>query len=69
TFPDPGDHLLTSYRQIQTLFLQLQTNFPQAPIDTLSMGTSDDLDLAIQAGSTMLRIGRTLFGAREPKLS
>ena len=32
--------------------------------DTLSMGMSGDLDEAIQAGSTMVRIGTALFGAR-----
>jgi pyridoxal phosphate enzyme (YggS family) len=33
-------------------------------IDTLSMGMSDDLDLAIAEGATMVRIGTALFGAR-----
>ena len=34
--------------------------------DTLSMGMSDDLELAVAAGSTMLRIGTALFGVRSP---
>lgn len=33
--------------------------------DTLSMGMSDDLEAAIAAGSTLVRIGTALFGARE----
>lgn len=33
--------------------------------DTLSMGMSGDLNAAIAAGSTMVRIGTTLFGARD----
>ena len=33
-------------------------------MDTLSMGMSDDLAAAIQAGSTMVRIGRAIFGER-----
>ncbi|MDR6991424.1 pyridoxal phosphate enzyme (YggS family) [Luteimonas sp. 3794] len=33
-------------------------------IDTLSMGMSDDLELAIQEGATMVRVGSALFGAR-----
>ena len=33
--------------------------------DTLSMGMSADLDAAIAAGSTMVRIGTALFGARD----
>ena len=34
-------------------------------IDTLSMGMSDDLELAIAEGATMVRVGSALFGARE----
>lgn len=33
--------------------------------DTISMGMSDDFPLAIAAGSTMVRIGTDIFGARE----
>ncbi len=33
-------------------------------LDELSMGMSDDLDIALRAGSTMLRVGRGLFGPR-----
>jgi uncharacterized pyridoxal phosphate-containing UPF0001 family protein len=32
--------------------------------DTLSMGMSDDMDAAIRHGSTMVRIGTAIFGAR-----
>ncbi len=34
------------------------------PVDTLSMGMSDDMDIAIAEGSTMVRIGRGIFGER-----
>jgi pyridoxal phosphate enzyme (YggS family) len=34
------------------------------PLDTLSMGMSDDLEAAVAEGSTILRIGTALFGAR-----
>ncbi len=34
-------------------------------LDTLSMGMSHDMDAAIASGSTMLRIGRAIFGERE----
>lgn len=33
--------------------------------DTLSMGMSDDLELAVAAGSTCVRLGTAIFGARE----
>lgn len=35
-----------------------------AGIDTLSMGMSDDFELAIECGATMVRVGSALFGAR-----
>jgi uncharacterized pyridoxal phosphate-containing UPF0001 family protein len=34
------------------------------PLDTLSMGMSDDLDAAIAAGSTIVRVGTAIFGER-----
>jgi hypothetical protein len=33
--------------------------------DTLSIGMSDDMDVAITEGSTMVRIGTAIFGARK----
>jgi pyridoxal phosphate enzyme (YggS family) len=35
-------------------------------IDTLSMGMSDDLELAVAEGATMVRVGSALFGPRAP---
>lgn len=37
-------------------------------LDTLSMGMSDDLEAAVAAGSTMVRIGRAVFGSRPKPL-
>ena len=44
---------------------QLQQDYPQC--QTLSMGMSGDLELAIDEGTTMVRIGTDIFGARAPK--
>ncbi|MGV3346615.1 YggS family pyridoxal phosphate-dependent enzyme [Enterobacteriaceae bacterium LUAb1] len=49
-------------QRMANAFARLQANYPQA--DTLSLGMSDDLAAAITAGSTMVRIGRAIFGAR-----
>lgn len=38
-------------------------------MDTLSMGMSDDLLPAIKAGSTIVRVGRAIFGERQGKLA
>lgn len=37
------------------------------PLDTLSMGMSSDLEVAIREGSTIVRVGTAIFGPRPPK--
>ena len=63
--PAPCEHYqgqLEVFRQVQGLFAQLQTSVEGA--DTLSMGMSGDMEAAIEAGSTMVRVGTGVFGAR-----
>ncbi|TDX24620.1 hypothetical protein DFO67_1215 [Modicisalibacter xianhensis] len=45
----------------------LRQHYPQAPLDTLSMGMSDDLEAAILEGATLVRLGTAIFGARTPR--
>jgi len=56
----------------RTQFRVLRTLFDRArgaglPVDTLSMGMSADMEAAIAEGSTLVRIGTALFGARPGK--
>lgn len=46
-------------------FDQLKQRYPA--VDTLSMGMTQDLELAIANGSTMVRIGTAIFGSRQPR--
>ncbi|GIW05187.1 MAG: YggS family pyridoxal phosphate enzyme [Thermomicrobiales bacterium] len=39
---------------------------PQAPLQELSMGMSDDFEVAVEEGATFVRIGRAIFGVRSP---
>jgi PLP dependent protein len=49
----------------KSLFDEIKTKVPhQEDFDTLSLGMSTDLELAVAAGSTMVRIGTALFGSR-----
>ncbi len=48
--------------QMAAAFTQLKSRF--ATVDTLSLGMTDDMGAAIAAGSTMVRIGTAIFGAR-----
>ena len=52
-----------SFRKVKALFDTLRSDGHD--IDTLSMGMSSDLEIAIAEGSTMVRIGTDLFGKRE----
>ncbi|MFZ7198231.1 YggS family pyridoxal phosphate-dependent enzyme [Avibacterium avium] len=67
TIPAPTQNIAEqkqAFSQMQQLFQQLKTALPECQIDTLSMGMSDDLTAAIECGSTMVRIGTAIFGAR-----
>ncbi|MFU7836597.1 YggS family pyridoxal phosphate-dependent enzyme [Raoultella planticola] len=50
-------------QQMAVAFARLKTQYPT--VDTLSLGMSDDMEAAIAAGSTMVRIGTAIFGARD----
>ncbi|MDR9498014.1 MAG: YggS family pyridoxal phosphate-dependent enzyme [Hydrogenovibrio sp.] len=67
TIPAPSD-TLDAQRQplakMRALLAQLQQQLPDAQLDTLSMGMSGDLEAAVLEGSTEVRIGTDLFGAR-----
>jgi pyridoxal phosphate enzyme (YggS family) len=43
----------------------LRERFPDVPLDTLSMGMSDDLEAAVLEGATLVRLGTAIFGARD----
>lgn len=54
--------LKQEFNLMNKLFNKLKQNFPE--VDTLSMGMSQDFQLAIKSGATMLRIGTKIFGER-----
>jgi hypothetical protein len=60
--PEPGPGALAQHQAMAALFNQLKDQ--GLPVDTLSLGMSADLEDAIRAGSTMVRVGSAIFGAR-----
>lgn len=63
--PEPADSFEAQrvvFQQARALFDDL--NARGLGLDTLSMGMSDDMDAAVAAGSTMVRVGRAVFGSR-----
>jgi pyridoxal phosphate enzyme (YggS family) len=63
--PEPADELSEQrarFRPVHELYVRLRTDGLE--LDTLSLGMSDDLEAAIAEGSTMVRVGTAIFGAR-----
>jgi hypothetical protein len=68
TIPDPVagfDAQVAVHAKARALFDEVKAalNLPQ--FDTLSMGMTGDLEAAVQAGSTMVRVGTAIFGGRQ----
>ena len=59
--PEPGAER-ARFNEVKVIFENLKNKFR---LDTLSMGMSDDMESAIAEGSTMVRIGTAIFGARQ----
>ena len=65
----PAPENSVAFADAKTLFEQVKSLHARPQDwDTLSMGMSGDLDAAIAAGSTMVRVGTALFGARDYSL-
>lgn len=62
TFTSDLNQVAREFQGLKGLFDQYQSNFGENP--TLSMGMSGDYKVAIDQGSTMIRIGSSLFGSR-----
>jgi len=61
--PEPGpdmDKRRRAFQRMRALFEALRAEWPS--VDTLSMGMSDDFELAIEEGATMVRLGTAVFG-------
>ena len=68
SIPEPAPDFASALAVHQrSLALYEALNTQGFGLDTLSLGMSADLEAAIQAGSTMVRVGSAIFGARTPK--
>ena len=63
TFTDDEATVRGDFKRLNECFTELKEYFG-AEFDTLSMGMSDDYPIAIEYGSTEVRIGSTIFGQR-----
>ncbi|WP_299010346.1 YggS family pyridoxal phosphate-dependent enzyme [uncultured Tenacibaculum sp.] len=62
TFTDNQEQLQEEFSSLAIFFNKNQESYPN--LQTLSMGMSGDYELAIKNGSTMVRIGSSIFGVR-----
>ena len=62
TFTDNQNQIEKEFKNLKAIFDKLNTKNYQ--LNTLSMGMSGDYKLAISCGSTMVRIGSSIFGGR-----
>lgn len=67
TYTDNHLQIKDEFKTLKHLFDQLKAGiFHQSPqFTTLSMGMSDDFRIAIDQGSTMVRVGSSIFGLRD----
>ena len=65
SIPEPAQGLQAQQAPHRALrLMQQELNQRGLALDTLSMGMSDDLEAAVAEGSTMVRVGTAIFGAR-----
>ena len=63
TFTNDSNQVKSEFRVLKTIFDKLKSD-SGPEFSVLSMGMSDDFRLAIEEGSTMVRIGSSIFGNR-----
>ena len=63
TFTNDHDQVASEFETLKTIQEAIVKTHPE--ITTVSMGMSGDYELAIEKGSTMVRIGSSIFGARQ----
>lgn len=59
-----SEEIRRAFRSLRRLYQRLGETRPIQRWDTLSMGMTDDFEIAIEEGSTMIRVGRAIFGSR-----
>ncbi|TDD77368.1 YggS family pyridoxal phosphate-dependent enzyme [Flavobacterium caseinilyticum] len=64
TFTDDKEQVKKEFTHLKTIFDNISSKGALQYVSTLSMGMSGDYQLAIECGSTMVRIGSSIFGGR-----
>ncbi|MDR2364134.1 MAG: YggS family pyridoxal phosphate-dependent enzyme [Spirochaetaceae bacterium] len=65
-FTEDREIIRRSFRSLAAARDKLKVRFPDCDWSCLSMGMSNDFEIALEEGATLLRIGTALFGERKP---
>ncbi len=67
TFTDNKNQVRAEFKNLKELFDRVKTIYfaSDSSFKEISMGMSDDFELAIEEGSTIVRVGSLIFGLRE----
>ena len=63
-FTDDKNLVRKSFSTLRELANKYKTEYPMFSMDELSMGMSGDFEIAIEEGSTLVRVGTAIFGER-----
>ncbi len=64
-FTEDKEAVRASFKKLKEIQNTCRKKFPQFELNELSMGMSGDYKIAIEEGSTMVRIGTAIFGERD----
>jgi len=66
TFSDNTDQVRSEFRKLKGLFESIRNSYdlPNLSMEELSMGMTSDFKIAIEEGSTIVRVGTAIFGQR-----
>ena len=66
TYTDDLDQIRSEFKTLKSIFedVKVKHTSPNLEMHEISMGMSDDYPIAIEEGSTMIRVGSNIFGAR-----
>jgi len=67
TFTEDKDQVRSEFKKLKSIFDEIKTEYfaEDDSFKEISMGMSGDYEIALEEGSTMVRIGSLLFGARD----
>ncbi|HEX8682006.1 MAG TPA: YggS family pyridoxal phosphate-dependent enzyme [Ardenticatenaceae bacterium] len=64
-FYDEAEPTRPTFAATRAMLQTLRQRFPEQPFDLLSMGMTNDFEVAIEEGATHVRVGTALFGPRD----